>query len=280
MNDDFLNHHRQQPDPKFVERLHQQINFIPQRRFPMYKRPTLIIALALILAAALTFTFSSTVRAAARAALESILTLNGATVSMDDETGHLVVTGNPDAIAAQSNHMVTLKDDQTGETSAIAVAGQEGEVIDGEMLDTSELFNRYPDLILPNVPDGYILQSQGQITESGDLVFTWMDATGNTIFYERSTSQIVQFYNGHFAISIIPDQNNGNQDGIPLESGTTITNETFDSSDSPKEGSAEPDSTLPTPPSFYIWEGSGYYHMLIATDSINLDIDALKDMAP
>lgn len=183
MNDDFIKRHRQRPDPKFVEHLYQQINITPKRSFSMYKRPVLITSLALVLIVALTFAFSP----AARAAVQDIFTLNGASVSIDDETGKLVVSGNPDAIVEQSDYEVSLKGNN-GEYASVAVAQ-----VDGEMLDVSELLNRYPDLILPIVPVGYTLQSQGQLTSDGTVVITWMDAAENIITYERSANPFAEF---------------------------------------------------------------------------------------
>ena len=83
MNDDFIIRHKQRPDPKFVERLYQTINSTSPRSNPMYKRPIFMAAIVLLLAAVLIFSFSPT----ARAAVEALLTFNGVTVSVDEETG-------------------------------------------------------------------------------------------------------------------------------------------------------------------------------------------------
>jgi hypothetical protein len=147
MNDDFLKRHWRRPDPKFVDRLSIQLNSTPQRSIPMSTRilrPALLVTLALFLAAALTLTFSP----AARAAVQAIFIFNGVTVSIDDETGNLVTSGNPDAIVHQSVNSVTIQ----GEDGSMA--GVVMSDLSGEMLAVAELLERFPDLVLPDVPEG------------------------------------------------------------------------------------------------------------------------------
>ena len=61
-------------------------------------RPALLATLALFLVAALTLAFSP----AARATVQAIFSFNGVTVSIDDETGALVASGDIGAIVRRS----------------------------------------------------------------------------------------------------------------------------------------------------------------------------------
>jgi hypothetical protein len=243
MNDDFIKRHKQRPDPKFVERLYQKLNSTPtpQRSYSMFKRtirPALLVTLALVLAAALTLAFSP----AARAAVQALLTFNGVTVSFDEGTGNLVTSGNPDAIVKQSNHEVVIQG-KNGDMAAVGVA----QPVEGEMVNVSDLLGRYPDLILPTAPAGYTLQPQGQLTSDGSLMFTWTDAAGHNIAYQRSPN---------------PPQAIGPVNAIGgqvNDSGTVSESATLEL---PAEASAES-----TPLTTYRWEAGGYYHMLFATDN-------------
>jgi hypothetical protein len=263
MNDDFIKRHRQQPDAKFVERLYHKINSTPtpQRSPLMFKRlmrPALLVSVAIILAAALTFAFTPSVRAA----VQAILTFNGVTVSIDDATGKLVITGNPDAIVEQSDHEVQIKGDN-GDMALVGVAQ-----IDGELLKVSDLPTLYPDLVLPTVPEGYILQEQFQVTGNGSLLFTWIDAAGHMISYQRSTTPVQV---------LIPQGS-----ASASTSDTTIVQEvgTNDGTLEPPAGSlvAIGDSTELAPSVSYSWEAGGYYHMLFASDSslTEADLQAMK----
>ncbi len=179
MNDDFLKRHWQRPDPKFVDRLFIQLNSTPKRSIPMSTRilrPALLAMLALFLAAGLTMAFSP----AARAAVQAIFSFNGVTVSIDDETGELVASGNTDAIVQQSADSITIQGED-GSMAGVVVAD-----ISLEILDVTELLVRYPDLVLPDVPQGYTLAPQGQLSDDGALSFTWTNAAGQMINYLRS----------------------------------------------------------------------------------------------
>jgi hypothetical protein len=284
MHDDFIKRHRQRPDPKFVERLYHQLNSTPtpQRSFSMSKRilrPALLVTLALMLAAALTLTFSP----AARAAIQGFFTFNGVTVGVDDQTGKLVTSGNTNAIIEQTDHEVSIQ----GEKGEIAVAGVAQVVMDGEMVDVTDLLSRYPDLTMPVVPSDYTLQPQGQLMPDGSLVFTWTDPAGHVITYQRSPNSLQ---------SLSPVRSLGSVDGtttLPADGQTTSSTVVLGA---PSYGSsgAEPESgtiivssqggqLLPsaqsTPPVTYYWEAGGYNHMLLAINTSLSEAD-LQAMQP
>jgi len=273
MNDDFIKSHRQRPDPKFVERLYQRLNSTPtpQRSYSMFKRifrPALLVTLALILVAALTFAFSP----AARAAVQALLTFNGVTVSVDESTGNLVTSGNPDAILKQSSHEVVIQGNN-GETTAIGVARPvDGETVntfdflrDGKMTNVNDLLSRYPDLTLPTAPSGYTLQPQGQFTSDGTIMVTWTDAAGHNITYQRSPNPLP----ATGPVNAISGQ--ANDSGAVIESGTV--------SESGSVALPPTSGAEPTPLATYRWEAGGYFHMLIATDSSMKEAD-LQAMLP
>ena len=139
-------------------------------------RPALLVLLALFLAAGLTLAFSP----AARAAVQAIFSFNGVTVSIDDETGELVASGNTEAIVQQSADSITIQGED-GSLAGVVVADTSLEI-----LDVTELLERFPDLVLPDVPQGYTLAPQGQLSDDGTLTFTWTNATGQLINYLRS----------------------------------------------------------------------------------------------
>jgi hypothetical protein len=267
MNDDFLKRHRQRPDPKFVERLHLKLDSIPnsQRSTPMFRRTfrsALFVTLALVLAAALTLVFSPAARAAVKAL--ALLTFNGVTVSVDDQTGNLVTSGNPDAILLKSDREVVIK----GENGDFTVVGvSEIAKADGKMIDVSNLLSQYPDLRLITAPAGYTLQSQGQVTSDGSLILTWTDAAGNIITYQRSTTPIT---------------NPGNLIGvgaIPAGSGsTTMTITTYTDGTS---GLVEAGTLNPAPVEVVLFNGEsgGYYIQFFTTDK-NLTQADFQAMLP
>ena len=242
-------------------------------------RPALLVTLALILAAALTLTFSP----AARAAIQGFFTFNGVTVGVDDQTGKLVTSGNTDAIIEQTDHEVAIQ----GENGEIAVAGVAQVQMDGEMVNVSDLLSRYPDLTLPIVPSDYALQPQGQLMTDGSLVFTWTDPAGHVITYQRSTNSLQ---------SLSPVRSFGSADGtttLPTDGQVTTSTVGLAELGSGSTGTESESGTiivssqggqlLPgaqnTPPVTYNWKAGGYYHMLIATDSSLSEAD-LQAMQP
>ena len=242
-------------------------------------RPALLVTLALMLAAALTLTFSP----AARAAIQGFLTFNGVTVGVDDQTGKLVTSGNTDAIIEQTDHEVTIQ----GENGEIYVAGVAQAVMDGEMVNVSDLLSCYPDLTLPAIPPSYKLQPQGQLMTNGSLVFTWTDPAGHVISYQRRTNS-PQAIGSLEAMGQV-DLAGSLPDDVQMDSSTSVLGEP--GSDSlvaePESGtiivSSEGGQVLPSaqtaPPVTYRWEAGGYYHMLSATDSSLSEAD-LQAMQP
>ena len=286
MNDDFLKRHWQRPDPKFVDRLSIQLNSTPQRSIPMSTRilrPALLVTLALFLAAALTLTFSPT----ARAAVQEIFSFNGVTVSVDDETGKLVTSGNLDAVVQQSDNSVTIQGED-GSMAGVAVAD-----LTVEMLAVAELLERFPDLVLPDVPEGYTLAPEGQLTDDGTLTFTWTNAVGQMISYVRSSSP---------PENIILTDVIGDVDALPGETGTLSEDGTAQTGGAYPitavvvgtgsalefpEGDLEviPVESSETivessgPLALYTWESSGYFHMLFTSNPELSEAD-LQAMQP
>jgi hypothetical protein len=266
MNDDFIKRHKQRPDPRFVERLYQKINIPPQRSFSMFNRrirPALMITLALAITAILTFTFSPTVRAA----VQSLLTFNGVTVTFDEETGKLVVSGNTDAVIEQTDHSVLIQGengDMAGAGVAVAVA------VPGEEVNVNDLFSRNPDLSLPIAPAGYNLQPLGQSNEDGSLLFTWQNTNGYMITYQRSLSSDQGPGLGGIVSSgelVVPP------DGSPAS--LTVSGGAEVSSGSTQIGGA---GDL-VPLAIYSWQSDGYFHTLFASDPSLSEAD-LKAMLP
>jgi len=244
-----------------------------------FLRPALLVTLALILATVLTLTFSP----AARAAIQGFFTFNGVTVGVDDQTGKLVTSGNTDAIIEQTDHEVAIQ----GEYGEIAVAGVAQVVMDGEMVDVSDLLNRYPDLTLPVVPSNYTLQTQGQLMTDGSLVFTWTDPTGHVITYQRSTN-LPQAIGPVEAIGQVEVPGSLPADGqvtsstvglAELGSGSTGTESESGTIIVSSQGGQLLPGAQNTPPVTYNWKAGGYYHMLIATDSSLSEAD-LQAMQP
>ena len=230
-------------------------------------RPIMLVILALMLVAVLTFAFSP----AARAAIQGFFTFNGVTVSVDEETGKLVTSGNTDAIISQTDHEVTIQ----GENGEVAGAGIAQAQMDGEMVNVSDLLSRYPDLTLPNVPSSYTLEPQAQRMSDGSLLFTWTDPAGLFITYQRSSNPL----QGLGQVSSL-----GSADGttaLPSDGEVTTSTETFDQPGAISNtietvvvttirssgGIQEIHSEGTTATVTYNWEAGGYYHLLTATDS-------------
>jgi hypothetical protein len=264
MNDDFLKRHWQRPDPKFVDRLSIQLNSTPQRSIPMSTRilrPVLLVTLALFLAFALTLTFSP----AARAAVQAIFTFNDVTVSIDDETGALIASGNTDAIVQQTDNSVTIRGED-GSMAGVVVADASV-----EMLGVAELLERYPDLVLPQAPEGYTLAAQGQLSNDGTLTFTWTSAAGQMITYVRSPSLLenvlITGMVGGEAVS-----SNQPYPAVGVIGGTGPALEF-------PQGGLEMLSAGATLTAGYVWETGGYLHLLSTTDPELSEVD-LQAMQP
>ena len=222
----------------------------------MYKRPIFMAAIVLLLAAVLIFSFSPT----ARAAVEALLTFNGVTVSVDEETGKLVVSGNLEAIVEQRDDFVAIQG-ENGEMAGVGMAAAQSV----QMVAVSELQSRFPDLNLPKVPSGYTIDPQAQLTGDDALLFTWRNANGNIITYERS-SNLPQ------AIDVGTGEIVDNPDGVPM--GTPRFSSGFIST-----ASSDGSQSESVPMISYDWEADGYYHSLVATGAGLSEAD-LQAMLP
>ena len=272
MNDDFLKRHWQRPDPKFVDRLFIHLISAPKRSIPMSThilRPALLVMLALFLAAGLTLTFSP----AARAAVQAIFSFNGVTVSIDDETGELVASGNTGAIVQQSDDSITIQGED-GSMAGVVVAD-----LSLEILDVTELLERYPDLVLPDVPQGYTLAPQGQLSDDGALSFTWTNAAGQMINYLRSShppENIVVASVIDDAEALPGDQALSTGGAYPI---TAVVSGTGTDLEFPQGDlemlTVEASNSLVS----YSWESDGYFHILFATDPELSEAD-LQAMLP
>lgn len=206
-------------------------------------RPALLIILALVITAILIFTFSPAVRAA----LETILTFNGVTVSVDQDTNSLVVNGNMDAVVEQTDHSVTIRGENGEEAGAGIAAAQAVESV-----NVSDYLTSHPDLILPTVPSSYLLQPQ--VESVGDsLTFTWKDSRGHLIIYMRSLASI------HGELPVSSD----NQPATMINSGSGFISVYGYSG----------------PMVAYNWEAGGYLYELMITDT-SLSKTDLQTMLP
>ncbi len=248
----------------------------------MFKRilhPALLVILALMVVTILTLAFSPT----ARAAIQGFFTFNGVTVSVDEQTGKLVTSGNTDAIIQQTDHEVTIQ----GENGEVAGAGIAQAQMVGEMVNVSDLLNLYPDLTLPSVPSSYTLEPQGQLLTDGNMLFTWTAPPGYVITYKRSPNPL----HGIGAVS-----SSGSADGtntLPSDGQVTTSTVTFDqpgaisntietvtvTTIASSEGIQEIRSEGTTATVTHQWEAGGYYHSLSATDSRLTEAD-LQAMLP
>ena len=207
------------------------------------RRPALLITLALVLTTILIFSFSPAVRAS----VKSILTFNGVTVSVDPDTGKLVVNGNRDAVVEQTDHSVTIKG-KNGEEAGAGISAAQAV----ESVNASDLLTSHPDLSLLTVPSSYSLQPQAE--SAGDsLTFTWRDSSGHPIIYTRSSASTQR------ELPAGPDDQSAT---------TTTSGSGFISID----GYSGPMVT-------YNWEAGGYSHELMITDTALSEAD-LKAMLP
>jgi hypothetical protein len=286
MKDDFLKRHWRQPDPQFVDRLSHKLTLTQPRSTPMFKnrilRPILLVSLALVMVAALTLAFSPV----ARAAVQAIFIFNGVTVSIDDETGNLVTSGNPEAIIEQDENHVTIQG-ENGEMAGVGVA----RALESEMVDVNELLIQNPELTLPNTPVGYTIEPQGQLMGDGGMVFTWKDAAENIIIFLRSPNPPLSMSTGNLNGSLEDgEQDTFSTDGSVSASGGTA----FYASGSSSGGTTAPETgtTLVGEEGQlqqaggdgllmvdYSWEADGYFYMLLASDN-NLSEADLQAMLP
>jgi hypothetical protein len=209
----------------------------------------LLITLALVITAILTFTFSPAVRAD----VESILNFNGVTVSVDKETGKLLVSGNTDAVVEQTDHSVEIK----GENGDYAGAGiAAAQVV--ESVNVSDLLTSHPDLTLPTVPASYTLQAQVEVA-GGSMTFTWQDSSGHLIFYQRTPESSVEILGSQDGSNELPNASDGQTTPV-IQSGTGYI-------------SIDGNYKYSGPIINYIWNAGGYFHELTITDTTLSEAD-------
>lgn len=213
-------------------------------------RLALLVTLALVLTAILTFTFSPTVRAD----VESILNFNGVTVSVDPNTGKLLVSGNMDAVIEQTDHYVTIKGENGEEAGAGIAAAQAVESV-----NVSDLLTSHPDLILPTVPAGYTLQPQVEVA-GGSMTFTWKDSSGHLIFYQRILESSMEILGSQEGSSELPPTASDGQSIPVIQSGTGFI-------------SVGGEYNYSGPDIVYNWVAGGYFHELTITDTALSEAD-------
>ncbi len=216
-------------------------------------RSALLITLVLVITAILTFTFSPAVRAA----VETILIFNGVTVSVDGDTGKLVVSGNMDAVVQQTDYSVEIKG-ENGEYAGAGIAA--AQAVDS--VNVSDLLTSHPDLSLPTVPARYSLRSQGEV--AGDsMTFTWQDSSGHMIIYQRSPAI--------FQVGMPGSQEGSSELPIALDGQPTPVIRSGNGFITVGEYSG--------PILTYDWEVGGYFHELTITDTTLSETD-LQAMLP
>jgi hypothetical protein len=217
--------------------------------FSHRNRLALLITLALVITAILTFTFSPAVRAA----VETILTFNGVTVSVDEDTGKLVVSGNMDAVVEQTDYSVEIKG-ENGDYAGAGIAAAQAV----ESVNVSDLLTIHPDLILPTVPAGYTLQPQVEVA-GGSMTFTWQDSSGHLIFYQRILESSMEILGSQEGGSEPPVASDGQSTPV-IQSGTGFI-------------SVGGDYNYSGPDIVYNWEAGGYFHELTITDTALSEAD-------
>ena len=147
--------------------------------FSRFTRAALPALLIVLVAIAVTLTFSPE----ARAAVQALMSFNGVTVSLGDD-GKLTATGNTDAIVHQDDYSVAVQSDDGCQVQGISVAPPPT----SEYLATADVLAQNPDLVLPKVPAGYTLAPQAEVVSDGRIVLNWADTSDHTIVYARNSA--------------------------------------------------------------------------------------------
>lgn len=144
--------------------------------FTTKMRPVLLSLVALLIIGGLTIAVSPTVRAG----LLSLFTLNGVEVSMNEDTGELVVEGDPDAILYDDGETVMI---DGGDESIVYV---DSEMAKPDLLSVDDLAEFYPDFVVPtDLPDGYEIIPMVFLDPHDDSVGVgWQHGAGNQITYQ------------------------------------------------------------------------------------------------
>ena len=248
--------------------------------FSRFTRAALPALLIVLVAIAVTLTFSPE----ARAAVQALMSFNGVTVSLGDD-GKLTATGNTDAIVHQDDYSVAVQSDDGCTVQGVAVAPP----TTSEFVATSDLLAEHPDLVLPNVPTGYALAGQAEAVSDGRLVFTWTDAAGHTITYSRNPNGPQSIYVGSGpgnecqpVAGVAPDLPlpEGN---VLAEPGTGIEGQSVEIDGESGGADASEGRSLQAAggegAAAHVWEAGGFVHLLTASDPA-LSVDDLKAMQP
>jgi hypothetical protein len=212
-------------------------------------RTALLVTLVLVLTAVLAFTFSPAVRAD----VESILNFNGVTVSVDPNTGKLLVSGNTNAVIEQTDHYVTIQG-ENGEEAGAGIAVPQAV----ESVNVSDLLTSHPDLSLPTVPAGYSLQPQVEVA-GGSMTFTWKDSSGHLIFYQRTLESSMEIIGSQEGSSELPTASDGQPTPV-IQSGAGFI-------------SIGGEYNYSGPDIVYTWVAGGYFHELTITDTALSEAD-------
>lgn len=185
------------------------------------------------------------------------------------------MTGNLDAVVEQTDNSVFIQG-ENGSAAAVAVAT----TLD-KWVAVGEIIASTPDLTLPDVPAGYILEPKALQKEDGTLGFTWSDSTKNSISYHRGPNPILPALHSFGAPS-----GSGVQEAQPVQSGSgTIS--ALPLGPGTQEGVIEGEGSLGMSngssqtgvETTYEWEAGGYYHSLFTNDPTITQED-LKAMVP
>lgn len=244
-------------------------------------RATLPALLVVVLAAAVTLVVSPE----ARAAVQTLLNFNGVSVTVGDD-GKLVASGNTDAIIHQDDYSVAVQSDDGCSVVGVGIA----QPTTSEFVPSAELAQRYPDLVLPNVPAGYTLAPETEVVSDGRLLLTWADAAGYTIHYTRNPAQPMSISIGSDAHSDCVISETGPQTGagqpgevlpggLTMESGVVVEGETSITGDDGPSTSQSITAAGGEGEIAHVWEAAGFMH-LISADDPALTVDDLKAMQP
>lgn len=153
-------------------------------------RPAFLTAIVLVGIATLVITVSPTVRAT----IFSIFTINGVEVGQDEETGELIIEGNPDAIIYQDEDTVIIDESSEDEPDRYTII--KSRLMLPENFPIEELETLYPEFTMPtNLPDGYeLIPVAFKLDQYGVGVGVgWMNSDEHQITYMWNESTPVDF---------------------------------------------------------------------------------------
>ena len=245
--------------------------------FSRFTRAALPALLIVLVAIAVTLTFSPE----ARAAVQALMSFNGVTVSLGDD-GKLTATGNTDAIVHQDDYSVAVQSDDGCQVQGISVAPPPT----SEYLATADVLAQNPDLVLPKVPAGYTLAPQAEVVSDGRIVLNWADTSDHTIMYARNSAAPLTIAVGADSTTACQPGTLSGPEGAPpvpdvmAEPGVKVEGQSVEI-----EGEAGPTEGFVVQASggegevAHAWEADGFIHLLTASDPA-LSVDDLKAMQP